>query len=107
MKSKSLKPEGQMLRGVVYRLIESLASMGHISIWKLIFCAISVFNTLTVGVHLSSTPIISGPGSATAIHCGTMISNFKIHLIQEHNSVHAEQLNQIRPILNVTCANNA
>ena len=30
-----------MLRGVVYRLIESLASMGHSSIWKLI-CAISV-----------------------------------------------------------------
>ena len=47
----------EMLRGVVhvYRLIESLASMGHISIWKLI-CAISVCKTLTVGVHLSSTP---------------------------------------------------
>ena len=29
-----------MLRGVVYMLIESLASMGHSSIWKLI-CAIS------------------------------------------------------------------
>ena len=53
-----------MLRGVVYRLIGSLASMGHCSIWKLI-CAISVCNTLTVGVHLSSTPSISGPGSAT------------------------------------------
>ena len=50
--------------GVVYRLIESLASMGHSSIWKLI-CAISICNTLTVGVHLSSTPSISGPGSAT------------------------------------------
>ena len=47
-------------------LIESLASMGHSSIWKLI-CAISVCYTLTVGVHLSSTPGISGPGSATAI----------------------------------------
>ena len=46
-----------MLRGVVYRLIEFLASMGHISIWKLI-CAISVCNTLTVGVHLSSTPAL-------------------------------------------------
>ena len=54
-----------MLRGVVYRLIESLASMGHSSIWKL-NCAISVCNTLTFGVHLSSTPSISGPGSATA-----------------------------------------
>ena len=54
-----------MLRRVVYRLIESLASMGHRSIWKLI-CAISVCNTLTVGVHLPSTPSVSGPGSATA-----------------------------------------
>ena len=53
-----------MLRGVVLRLIEYLASMGHSSIWKLI-CAISVSNILTVGVHLSSTPSISGPGSAT------------------------------------------
>ena len=53
-----------MLRGVVYRLIEYLASMGHSSIWKLI-CAISVSNILTVGVHLSSTPSISGPRSAT------------------------------------------
>ena len=55
-----------MLRGVGYRLIESLASMGHSSIWKLI-CAISVCYTLTVGVHLSSTPGISGPGSATVV----------------------------------------
>ena len=55
-----------MLRGVVYRLIEYLASMGHSSIWKLIF-AICVCNILTVGVHLSSTPRISGPGSATAV----------------------------------------
>ena len=54
-----------MLRGVVYRLIEFLVSMGHSSIWKRI-CASSVWNTLTVGVHLSSTPSISGPGSATA-----------------------------------------
>ena len=38
--------------------------MGHSSIWKLI-CAICVCNILTVGVHLSSTPSISGPGSAT------------------------------------------
>ena len=53
-----------MLRGVVYRIIESLASMGHSSIWKLI-CAKSVCYTLTVGVHLSSTPGSSGPGSAT------------------------------------------
>ena len=49
---------------MIYRLIEPLASMGHSSIRKLI-CAISVCNTLTVGVHLSSTPSISGPGSAT------------------------------------------
>ena len=56
-----------MLRGVVYRQIESLASMGHSSIWKL-NCAISVCNTLTVGVHLSSTPSISGPGSATGCY---------------------------------------
>ena len=62
-----MKPEGQMLRGVVYRLIESLASMGHNSIWKLIW-AISICNTLTVGVNLSSTPSISGPGSATVTH---------------------------------------
>ena len=48
----------------MYRLIEYLASMGRSSIWKLI-CAISVSNILTVGVHLSSTPSISGPGSAT------------------------------------------
>ena len=61
---KSLKPEGKMLRGVVYRLIESLATMGHSFLWKLI-CAISICNTLTVSVHLSSTPSISGPGSAT------------------------------------------
>ena len=62
-----------MLRGVVYRLFESLASMGHSSIWKMI-CDINVCKTLTVGVHLfiilfnnylSSTPSISGPGSAT------------------------------------------
>ena len=39
--------------------------MRHSSIWKLI-SAISVCKTLTVGVHLSSTPSISGPGSATA-----------------------------------------
>ena len=56
-----------MLRGVVYRLTESLASMGHSSIWKLI-CAISVCNTLTVGVHISSTPSIRGPGSATGLY---------------------------------------
>ena len=59
-----------MLRGVVYGLLEYLASMGHSSIWKLI-CAICVCNILTVGVHLASTPSISGPGSATAFgaHC--------------------------------------
>ena len=57
-------------------LIESLASMGHSSIWKLI-CAISVCYTLTVGVHLSSTPGISGPGSATAEYC-----SFRHHHIQ-------------------------
>ena len=61
---KSSKPESQILRGVVYRLIEYLASMGHSSIWNLI-CAICACNILTVGVHLSSTPSISGPGSAT------------------------------------------
>ena len=55
-----------MLRGVVYRLIEYLASMGRSSIWKLIW-AISVSRKLTVGVHLSSTPSISGPGSATVL----------------------------------------
>ena len=49
---------------MIYRLIEYLASMGHSSIWKLI-CAICVCNILTVGVHLSSTPSISGSGSAT------------------------------------------
>ena len=38
--------------------------MEHSSIWKLI-CAIRVSNILAVGVHLSSTPSISGPGSAT------------------------------------------
>ena len=65
-----------MLRGAVYRLIESLASMGHSSIWKLI-CAISVCNTLTVGVHLSSTCSISGPGSAT----DTMVALLKGTLI--------------------------
>ena len=54
-----------MLRGVVYRLIEYLASMGHSSTRKLI-CAISFNNILTVGVHLPSTPSMSGPGSATA-----------------------------------------
>ena len=64
LRKKSLKPESQMLRGVVYRLIEYLASMEHSSIWKLI-CAIRVSNILAVGVHLSSTPSISGPGSAT------------------------------------------
>ena len=53
-----------MLSGVVYRLIESFASKGHGSIWKLI-CGTCVCNTLAVGVHLSSTPSISGPGSAT------------------------------------------
>ena len=64
MEKKTLKPEGQKLREVVYRLNESFASMGHSSLWKLI-CAISVCNTLPVGVHLSSTHSISGPGSAT------------------------------------------
>ena len=59
-----------MLRGVVYRLIESLASMGHSSIWKLI-CAISVCYTLTASVHLSSTRGISGSGSATDF-CATV-----------------------------------
>ena len=63
-----------MLRGVVYRLIESLASMGHSSIWKLM-CAISVCNTLNVGVNLSSTPSTSGPGSATA-YCTVESINF-------------------------------
>ena len=62
---KSLKPDDQMLRGVVYGLIESFASMGHSSIRYLI-CTISVCNKLTVSVHLSSTPSISGPGSSTA-----------------------------------------
>ena len=56
-----------MLRGVVYRLIEYLASMGHSSIWKLIW-AINVSRKLTVGVHLSITPSISGPGSATVFY---------------------------------------
>ena len=46
--------------------------MGHSSIWKLI-CAISVSYILTVGVHLSSTPSISGPGSATAIFCSRFL----------------------------------
>ena len=79
MEKKYLKPEGQMLRGVVYRLIESLASMGHSSIWKLI-CAISVCNTLTVGANLSSTPSISGPGSATAFsRTYTAMWKIKIH----------------------------
>ena len=50
-------------------LIEDLASMGHNYLWKLI-CAISVSNILTVGVHLSSTPSISGPGSATEAASG-------------------------------------
>ena len=60
--SQTRRPNTQ---GVIYRLIEPLASIGHSSVWKLI-CAIGVCNTLTVGVHLSSTPSISGPGSATA-----------------------------------------
>ena len=68
MIKKSPKPQSLILRGVVYRLIECLASMGHSSIWKLI-CAICACNILTVGVHLSSTPSISGPGSATAQPC--------------------------------------
>ena len=66
-----------MLRGVVYRLIESLASIGHSSIWKLI-CAISVCNTLTVGVHLSSTPSISGPGSATVSSMNNVPMNVQV-----------------------------
>ena len=66
-----------MLRGVVYRLIEYLASMGHSSIWKLI-CANSVSNILTVGVHLSSTPSISGPGSATG--CADILDIFKVSM---------------------------
>ena len=61
-----------MLRGVVYRLIEYLASMGHSSIWKQI-CAITVSNILTVSVHLSSTPSISGPGSATDIYVSCVL----------------------------------
>ena len=46
-----------MLRGVVYvyRLIESFASMGHSSIWKLI-CGISVCYTLTVGPPIDQAP---------------------------------------------------
>ena len=64
MKKKISETRRPNAQGVIYRLIEPLASMGHNSIWKLI-CAISVCNILTVGVHLSSTPSISGPGSAT------------------------------------------
>ena len=80
MKKKSLKPEGQMLRGVVYGLIESLASMGHSSIWKQI-CAISVCNTLTVGAHISSTPSICGPGSATEnAPRGAFCNTFDLHI---------------------------
>ena len=56
-----------MLSGVVYRLIESLASMDTVLYMKLI-CAISVCNVWTVGVHLSSTPSVSGPGSATVFY---------------------------------------
>ena len=59
-----MKQEGQMLRGVVYTPIESLVFMGHSSIRKLIY-TISACNIFTFGVHLSSTPSISGPGSAT------------------------------------------
>ena len=69
-----------MIRGVIYRLIEPRASMGHSFTWKLI-CAISVCNTLTVGVHLSSTPSISGPGSATASSYGPLF--MKIHHLKQ------------------------
>ena len=55
-----------MRREVVYRLIEYHASMGHSFLWKLI-CAICVYNIVTASVHLSSTPSISGPGSATGL----------------------------------------
>ena len=51
-----------MLRGVVYRLIGYLASKGHCSIWKLFFVLL-----VSVILHLSSTPSISGPGSATEL----------------------------------------
>ena len=51
------------------RLMESHASVGHCSICKLI-CAFNICNihVLTVSVHLSSTPSIRSPGSATVFH---------------------------------------
>ena len=69
-----------MLRGVVCRVIESLASKGHSSIWKLM-CAISVCNTLTVGVNLSSIPSTSGPGSATDLDVRDQSSLLLFHKI--------------------------
>ena len=85
MKKKSPKPESLIHRGVVYRLIEYLASMEQSSIWKLI-CVICVCNILTVGVHLSSTPSISGPGSATvrSFHFEGMRGVFKLKIQQLH-----------------------
>ena len=73
-----------MLRGVVYRLIESLASMGHSSKWKLI-CAISVCNTLAVGVYLSSTPalVVLDPPLNTTSKCSSY-KRIKIHSVSFH-----------------------
>ena len=49
-----------MPRGLVYRLID-----GTLFYMETDLCYYSVCNTLTVGVHISSTPSISGPASAT------------------------------------------
>ena len=49
-----------MPRGLVFRLID-----GTLFYMETDLCYYSVCNTLTVGVHISSTPSISGPGSAT------------------------------------------
>ena len=56
--------------------------MGHSFIWKLI-CDISVCNTLIVGVHLSSTPSISGPGSATGIPHDLLLANLQAYWVSK------------------------
>ena len=107
--SETRRPNAQMLKGVVYRLNESLASMGHSSIGNWFVLLVSVIHWLSVSTYqappslvvlgppllliaivklgtgqnhvfqsvfihfqsfqdvlISSTPVISGPGSATA-----------------------------------------
>ena len=96
--SETRRPNAQG-SGTVNRLIESLASIGHSYIWTLM-CAISVCNTMTVCDHLSSTPSISGPGSATGIPASVLsftYTNTPSRTVQTHLTTFSITLFQLTP----------